>query len=86
VYGGALHNDRFPDAAVAEWSYAAAVDRATGDRFVEIDVIVPELAEADPASRRQPWFALAGAPRDPHNPVVVWQRGERSFVVVLPPT
>ena len=23
VYGGALHNDRFPDKGVEEWSYAA---------------------------------------------------------------
>jgi hypothetical protein len=86
VYGGALHNDRFPDAAVAEWSYAAAVDRVTGGGFVEIDIIVPELADADPVMQREPWFPLVGAPRDPAHPVVVWRRGERSFVVVLPPT
>jgi len=86
VYGGALHNDRFPDQAVAEWSYAAEVDRMTGGHFVEIDVIVPELAEADPLMQRQPWIPLARAARDPANPVLVWTRGERSFVVILPPT
>jgi len=86
VYGGALHNDRFPEPAVAEWSYAADLDRATGRHFVEIDVVVPELAADDPAARRQPWFPLAGAPRDPATPVLVWTRGERSFVVVLEPT
>jgi hypothetical protein len=80
IYGGALHNDRFPEEAVAEWSYAAAVDRASGDRFVELDVIVPELAEPDPASQRQPWFPLVAAARE----VLVWQRGERSFVILLP--
>ena len=84
VYGGALHNDRFPDDAVAEWSYAAEIDRVTGDHFVEIDIIVPALAEADPAAKRQPWFPLTRAPRDPRAPVLVWPRGERSFVVVLP--
>jgi hypothetical protein len=85
VYGGALHNNRLPDAGVAEWSYAADADRATGGRFVEIDLVVPELAAASPAARREPWFALAGAPRDPALPVLVWTRGERSFVVILPP-
>ncbi|HEX7840050.1 MAG TPA: hypothetical protein VF469_21385 [Kofleriaceae bacterium] len=85
VYGGALHNDRFPDASVAEWSYAAEADRATGGHFVEIDLIVPELAAADAASRRAPWFRLAGAARDPATPILVWTRGERSFVVLLPP-
>jgi hypothetical protein len=86
VYGGALHNDRFPDKTVAEWSYAAEVDRVTGGHFVEVDVIVPELAEADPLLHSQPWIPLARAPRDPANPVIVWTRGERSFVVLLPPT
>jgi hypothetical protein len=85
VYGGALHNDRFPDASVAEWSYAAEVDRITGGRFVEIDIIVPEIAAADSRAQHEPWFPLVRAPRDPVRPVVVWKRGERSFVVVLPP-
>lgn len=81
VYGGAVHNNRFPDQSIAEWSYAGDLDAATRDHFVEIDIFVPELAEADDASRREPWFALAqrGSKR-----VAVWQRGERSFVVVLP--
>ena len=85
VYGGALHNNRLPEAGVAEWSYAPDADRATGGRFVEIDLVVPELAAASPAARREPWFPLAGAPRDPDHPVLVWTRGERSFVVILPP-
>jgi hypothetical protein len=85
VYGGALHNNRLPAAGVAEWSYAPDADRATGGRFVEIDLVVPELAAASPGARREPWFPLAGAPRDPDHPVLVWTRGERSFVVILPP-
>jgi hypothetical protein len=81
LYGGALHNDRFPDAGVAEWSYAAAIDRATGGHFVEIDLIVPEFADGDQVAARQPWFPLLA---EPATTVRVWQRGERSFVVVLP--
>ena len=83
VYGGALHNDRFPEPSVAEWSYAAQVDAATKQHFVEIDLIVPEFAEGDPVSEKQPWFALTKA-RD--GKVHVWKRGERSFVIVLPRT
>ncbi|HEY4244831.1 MAG TPA: hypothetical protein VGM88_33680 [Kofleriaceae bacterium] len=82
VYGGALHNDRFPDASVAEWSYAAAADKATGGHFVEVDLVVPSLAEADATSRAQPWFPLVGAADASH--VLVWKRGDRSFVVILP--
>jgi hypothetical protein len=86
VYGGALHNDRFPADSVAEWSYAAEIDRVTGGHFVEIDVIVPDIAAADPKAQGEPWFPLVRAARVPARPVVVWTRAERSFVVVLPPT
>ena len=82
VYGGALHNDRFPAPGVEDWSYAAAIDAATHGHFVEIDVIVPELAEADASVKSQPWYPLIADRRD----VAVWQRGERSFVVILPRT
>jgi len=81
VYGGALHNDRFPEPGTEDWSYAATVDAATGGRFVEVDLIVPELAIGDPGSARQPWYPLATAA---DTRVRVWKRGERSFVVVLP--
>ena len=82
VYGGALHNDRFPAAGVAEWSYARAVDLATGGHYVEIDLIVPEFAEPDKPSQAQPWFPLLAAA----DRVLVFARGERSFVVILPRT
>lgn len=83
LYGGALHNDRFPDKAVAEWSYAAAVDKVTKDHFVEIDVIVPELAAADSVSQKQPWFSLVESAGDW---ISVWKRNERSFVVITAKT
>jgi hypothetical protein len=82
LYGGALHNDRFPATAVAEWSYASAIDQASSNRYVEIDLIVPEFAEPDKPSQAQPWFPLVAAA----DQVLVWKRGERSFVVVLPRT
>jgi len=81
VYGGALHNDRFPDDAVAEWSYAKKVDDVSANHFVEIDLIVPELAEGDDALKKQPWFPVVAQAGTKHQ---VWKRGERSFVIVLP--
>jgi hypothetical protein len=81
VYGGALHNDRFPAPGVADWSYAKRVDDLTKGHFVEVDLIVPELAEGDPASAKQPWFPLVKAAG---KTVQVFTRGERSFVIILP--
>jgi hypothetical protein len=81
LYGGMLHAARFPEAGVDEWSYAKQLDAETHDHYVEIDLIVPELAVDDPTSKRQPWFPLV-ARADAR--VHVFERGARSFVVVLP--
>jgi hypothetical protein len=81
VYGGALHNDRFPEASVADWSYAKRVDAVTADHFVEVDLVVPELAEGDPMLAKEPWF---GVVKTAGQKLQVWRRGERSFVIVLP--
>jgi hypothetical protein len=81
LYGGALHNDRFPAEGVEDWSYAARVDALTGNRFVEIDLIVPELAEADKSVETQPWYPLV---KNTDASLKVWKRGERSFVVIFP--
>ena len=83
LYGGALHNDRFPAKGVETWSYAAKVDGVTNNHFVEIDLIVPELAELDPGSQSAPWFPLVQSKDDK---VKVFKRGERSYVVVFPRT
>lgn len=82
VYGGALHNDRFPYDSVAQWSYAAQVDTATADHFVEIDLYPPELAAAEPLYAKEPWFPLVAQATT--SQVLVWARGPRSWVVILP--
>lgn len=80
IYGGALHNDRFPAAGLASWSYAPAVEADSARSYVEIDLITPELAEDDAQLATQPWAPLLGSsPR-----VLTYQRGERSFVIILP--
>ncbi|MFT3699408.1 MAG: hypothetical protein QM831_40040 [Kofleriaceae bacterium] len=81
LYGGALHNDRFPADGTQQWSYAAGVDTVTKDHYVEIDIIVPELAAGDAVLAKQPWAPLAANPTDK---IQVWKRGDRSFVLILP--
>jgi hypothetical protein len=80
VYGGAMHNDRFPTAGLGSWSYAPFVEGASERTYVEIDLITPELAEGDAAIAAQPWAPLLGA----SSRVVTFRRGDRSFVVILP--
>jgi hypothetical protein len=80
LYGGALHNDRFPEAGTTDWSYAAKADDISKNHYVEIDLIAPELAEPDLVAQKQPWFPIV---QHADTKVHVWKRGERSFVIVL---
>ena len=84
VYGGALHNARFPYSSTASWSYMPDVDAAAHGKYVEIDLMVPEIASADPLSKTEPWFPLVALASAHPGDVLVWQRGDRSFVFVLP--
>jgi hypothetical protein len=83
IYGGMLHAARFPEAGVEDWSYAKQLDVATGGHFVEIDLIVPELALSDPSTARQPWFSVVQRADDR---VHVVAHGERAFALILPRT
>jgi hypothetical protein len=79
---GPLHNDLQPIEGIADWSFAPGVDAATAGRYVEVDLYVPEYAAADPLSRGQPWFPLVAVARK--DAVLVYARGPRSYVVILP--
>jgi len=84
LYGGALHNDRFPPAEeLRPFSYAGALDKLSGARFVEVDLYVPEYLAGDAELARQPWFPIfrrhASAKR-----LLLIERGERSFILVFP--
>jgi hypothetical protein len=81
VYGGALHNDLYPFESTKQWSYALAVDEATGGRFVEVDLYAPELVDGDPLYEREPWYPLvARADRG----VMLIERSPRSYLAILP--
>jgi len=82
VYGGAIHNDVEPQEELAPFSFAAALDKASGGGYVEVDLLVPEFLETSEPFKQQPWypqFARAAAA----DKVTVIRAGERSYVVAL---
>ena len=82
VYGGALHNDLYPRPSTKEWSYALAVDDATGGRFTEVDLYAPELVEGDPLYTQEPWYPLV-QDRGTRG-VILIERISRSYLLILP--
>ena len=85
VYGGALHNDLFPDPTLAKYTFGRHVHAATRGAYREVDLYVPEMIDAMPALKTEPWYrawqrAGAGASdvviaRSPRSSIVVFRRG-----------
>jgi hypothetical protein len=83
VYGGAVHNDLWPDEALAAYTYAPAVSKVTAGRYVELDLVVPEFIEnASSLVKDKPWYQLFQQKRSTRHLLLI-RRAERSYVLVL---
>jgi hypothetical protein len=83
VYGGALHNDVFPRKELASFSFAKKITKATGNKYLEIDLYVPEYIESDAEITKQDWYrqykeqAAAGK-------TLRIKRGDSSYILMFP--
>ena len=85
AYGGALHNDVEPRAGREAWTYGPDLAKATGDRYVELDLIVPEYIKDTETWTSLPWVKhYVGSKLG--DKVVLYQPTPRSFVLVFPKT
>jgi hypothetical protein len=82
AYGGALHNDLTPPESTRAYAFGPELDRLTEHRYVELDLIVPEYVKATETWQRLPWFAAFQ--KLPHDRTILFEIGERSYVLVFP--
>lgn len=82
VYGGAVHNDLAPPADDADFCYAPAVDRATGGKLVELDLLVPAFVDED-VVKATDWYSLYTRAVASGRLALI-ERGPRSFALVFP--
>lgn len=82
VYGGAIHNDIDPHEELRGFSFAAALKEASGDRYIEVDLLVPEFVETSEPFKQQPWYPQFARLASPDR-ITVIRRTERSYIVVL---
>lgn len=82
VYGGALHNDLYPYKSTRQWSYAPALDEATGGRFVEVDLYLPELVEGQALYQAESWYPLLA--KAPPDKIMLIERAPHSWLAILP--
>ncbi len=83
AYGGALHNDAAPRAGREAWSYGPELAKATGDRYVELDLIVPEYIKDTETWTSLPWVKHYDKAKLGKK-VVLFSPSPTSFVLVFP--
>lgn len=81
LYGGALHNDLYPREELESFSYAAKLQPLVGERYVELDLFVPEYVAGQELVKHEPWYPLVARARPDR--VLLVRRGERSYAMIL---
>jgi hypothetical protein len=85
LYGGALHNKLDPKPGREAWSYGPELMKATGGRYVELDVFVPESIQDTDSWKAFPWYAHYD--RSAHaSATVLFRTGPSSWALIFPKT
>ncbi len=82
LYGGALHNDLYPYEDLKAFTYGEALKKRTKDRYVELDLYVPEYVQGDEILSKERWYPLFSSKASKEK-VLLIQRGEASYILVL---
>ncbi len=85
TYGGVLHNDPAPSGARAQWSYGPALAKIAKDRYVALDLFVPEFIENTEVWRALPWFRHYD-PSRLGDKTTLFRLEDGSFVLIFPRT
>ncbi|HYJ09353.1 MAG TPA: hypothetical protein VEX18_10100, partial [Polyangiaceae bacterium] len=85
AYGGAMHNDLTPRDGRQDFSFGPELARATGERYVELDLVIPEQIKDNDAWRALPWFAHYSREKaGPEAYLLSW--APRAYVLFFPKT
>lgn len=85
AYGGALHNDVSPREGREKWSYGPTLRERTQQRYVELDLIVPEYIKDSESWTSLPWYAHYDRGRL-GDKTVLFRTEPGSYVMVFPVT
>lgn len=83
IYGGAFHNEKYPYDHYGEISFVKAVEKVAGkDRYVEVDIFVPEIIRGNKRLSKEKFYPLFEKLAS-DDKVLLIERGERSFIMVM---
>ena len=83
TYGGILHNDLEPSKERAAWSFGPALAEHVKQRYIELDLFVPEFIEDTDIWRRLPWYSHYDKVKLGEK-TTLFQVGENSYAIVFP--
>lgn len=84
AYGGALHNDVVPKVGHESWSFGAEFSGKLGEKYMEVDLIVPEAIQDTPAWQGLAWYGKYKKGKQ-GDKAVLMTLGPSSYVVFFPP-
>ncbi len=82
AYGGAMHNDVIPGEGRESWSFGAAMLAATDQRYIALDLIVPEFIKDNDSWRKLPWHQHFDKRRAPDK-TTLYRTGPASFTLIF---
>jgi hypothetical protein len=84
AYGGAMHNDLVPRPGREDFSFGPELARATSERYVELDLVVPEQIKDNETWRALPWYSLyASGQAETDAYLLSW--APHAYALVFPP-
>ena len=84
VYGGAIHGDLGPPPERAAWSYGPELSALVNDRYVAVNLFVPEYIDGGSNWQKFAWFPFYGDARRAGK-TILFNPSERSFVLIFEP-
>lgn len=84
AYGGALHNDVVPKQGRESWSFGAELTQKLGEKYMAIDLVVPETIRDTDAWKALPWHGKFLRERQGDRAVLMTV-GPSSYVIFFPP-
>lgn len=83
AYGGAMHNDLVPTPGHEAWSFGREIAALTGDRYVELDLFVPESILDSETWRRLAWHPYFDRSQ-PRKQATFFHPSAKSWVLIFP--
>ncbi len=81
IYGGATHNNRYPYKGLEHWSFAESLAKSTNNRYLEIDLYVPEFVKDDELLSTEAWYPLLKEART--DKVILIRRDPTSYILLM---